>query len=177
MAGMNEEMKKEMRAAAAMAVASAQVDKVMADRKVPKKIPKKIPPPVVRSVVLVQSCLRRKAFLRSFGEHALEDEELAELAPPPPLTAVALYMCRRLRNPKFVDVDTEARSVAGIVVSKTNVTMDVIANVVWFYEGTIDDDHPAIITLREKLAGLTIRAHEVLQLALDVCQTPAEVHK
>jgi hypothetical protein len=177
MAGMNEEMKKEMRAAAAMAVASAQVDKVIEDRKAPKKIPRKIPPPVVRSVVLVQSCLRRKAFLRSFGEHALEDEELAELAPPPPLTAVALYMCRRMRNPKFVDVDTEARSVAGIVVSKENVTMDVIANVVWFYEGTIDDDHPAIITLREKLAGLTIKAHEVLQLALDICQTPAEVHK
>lgn len=175
MAGITQQQMEDFREQASLAVADAMVDSVHAQRAMGRDIPRKFPPPVVRAVILIQACLRRKAFLRSFG--ALEDdEELKELAPPPPLTAVALYMCRRMRNPKFVDVEREAGIVAGCVCAKDKgITMDVVAEVVWFYEGSIPDDHYALITLSEKLQKLVIDAHETLQDVLGRCETPAEV--
>jgi hypothetical protein len=174
MAQMDPNIREEMRTAASMAVAIAAVD-AMAERTRGRESPGKDVPAVVRSVVLIQACLRRKAFYRAFGESANSDE-FAELAPPDPLIAVSLYMCRRLRSPKFVNIDSEARAVAGVAVAKADVTMDILAKIVWFYEGTIPEDHPALITLRERLQGLTIYAHEVLQGKLNDCMTPKEVH-
>jgi len=168
----------DIRNAAALAVASACVERVQLDREEGRKkeSPRKFPPPVLRAVILIQACLRRRAFLKSFGCVAELDEELAELAPPPPLVAVTLYMCRRYRNPQWVDVLGEATLVAGITAAKEVISMDMVSDVVNFYDGTVPDDHMSVIILKERLDKLVVDAYEKLQERLAACSTPVAVH-
>ncbi|CAK0815303.1 unnamed protein product, partial [Prorocentrum cordatum] len=166
----------EIRAQAALSVADALVEDVRRQRAYNAEqgpVAVKFPPPVVRAVVLVQAMLRRREFLRSFGGDA---EAIAEFAPPDPLLSVALYFCRRMRSVQWIDAESEAMAVAGIVSAKqTGLTLGGVREVIEFYEGVVSDEHMSLMVLREKLDGMIVEVTEALQDRVAVLDTPAEV--
>ena len=59
------------------------------------------PPRIIKGVVLFQAQVKMKRFLRQFGPNGLTEQP--DLAPPSPQVTLALYMCRRLTKPHWVN--------------------------------------------------------------------------
>ncbi|OLP98947.1 hypothetical protein AK812_SmicGene18561 [Symbiodinium microadriaticum] len=92
--------------------------------------------------------VRRRAFLKSFGQPASgdnADEEILELAPPRPLMSwlsveiffrsLALNFVRRLKSFRWVNVEREATLVAGLVDAQAaRITMRDVSAVVNYYQ-------------------------------------------
>eukprot|EP00434_Breviolum_minutum_P038179 symbB.v1.2.033858.t1/scaffold4266.1/size42177/2 len=163
----------DVRAEAAVAVASALVEKVHEDRTVnaSKVVKYPPPPPFIRAVLMVQAFVRRRAFLRSFGGAA--DEEVLELAPEKPQMAIALNFVRRLKSFRWVNIEREATLVAGLVDAQAgvrrftdqaaNITMRDVSAVVNYYQDKVPSDHLSLNVLQEALDRQVIVAKEALQ--------------
>eukprot|EP00429_Kryptoperidinium_foliaceum_P018526 CAMPEP_0176032430 /NCGR_PEP_ID=MMETSP0120_2-20121206/16007_1 /TAXON_ID=160619 /ORGANISM="Kryptoperidinium foliaceum, Strain CCMP 1326" /LENGTH=1819 /DNA_ID=CAMNT_0017365747 /DNA_START=87 /DNA_END=5542 /DNA_ORIENTATION=- len=165
----------------AVALATSMVEDVQRHRQQPKEEKRwKMPPTVVRAVIFVQALLRRRAFLLNFGgSYKDPDPDLLELAPPDPLMAVALYFCRRARNPSFVDYEREALAVAGIISQReVGLRMSDVSDIAFYYKGTVPDGHMSLTILQEKLDSMVIKTQEELQDEIRLMEdpTPAKVH-
>eukprot|EP00929_Paragymnodinium_shiwhaense_P070365 TRINITY_DN35640_c0_g1_i1.p1 TRINITY_DN35640_c0_g1~~TRINITY_DN35640_c0_g1_i1.p1 ORF type:complete len:2545 (-),score=932.39 TRINITY_DN35640_c0_g1_i1:413-8047(-) len=168
-----------IREAANEGLAAATVERVLRERDAGKKEPRfwREPPLVVRSVVMIQACLRRKEFLRCFaGDGGALDPELLELAPPDPLIATTLYFCRRLRNPNFVDVEAEATAVAGLTAEKHGLTMAEVMDVIRYYDSMVSANNVGLTALREKLEKMVCAVQEDLFYEVEHMETCVLVH-
>lgn len=166
----------DVRAEAAVAVASALVEKVHEDRTVnaSKVVKYPPPPPFIRAVLMVQAFVRRRAFLRSFGGAA--DEEVLELAPEKPQMAIALNFVRRLKSFRWVNIEREATLVAGLVDAQAaNITMRDVSAVVNYYQDKVPSDHLSLNVLQEALDRQVIVAKEALQERASKLNTPAAI--
>jgi hypothetical protein len=139
------------------------------------------PPFVIRAIIFAQACLKRRLFFRRFGDPDLPEEEqpdLAEIAPPHPMLQVALYFCRRARNPSWVNVERELMMVAGLICPKNSgLTLGGLQKIIDAYAVAVHPDFPPIGLLREKLSKLKGAAEdELLQQMLDV-EKPSEARK
>lgn len=136
--------------------------------------PRRHPPRIVRSVVFIQSCLRRKEFWKSFGS----SDAIAELAPPQPSLALALYMCRRLRSPEWVNIEREAMAVAGILSEKENgLTIRMLSDVLLAYSYLLAEGHPSLELLQEKLHATVVELHEDLLNRIRPLTTPRQIRR
>jgi len=171
----------EVRAAAAVAVASTLVDNVQRERRdnVGKVFKYPPPPPFIRAVLLIQAFVRRRAFLRSFGQPASgdnADEEILELAPPRPLMSLALNFVRRLKSFRWVNVEREATLVAGLVDGQAaRITMRDVSAVVNYYQDKVPKDHLSLNVLQEALDRQVIVAKEALQERASRLHTPVAI--
>ncbi|CAJ1436061.1 unnamed protein product [Effrenium voratum] len=171
----------EIRAEAAVAVASTLVESVQVERKqnANKVFKHPPPPPFIRAVLLIQAWVRRRAFLRSFGGLGSGDnvdEEILELAPARPLMAVALNFVRRLKSYRWVNIEREATLVAGLVDGQAaNITMRDVSAVVNYYQDKVPSDHLSLNVLQEALARQVIVAKEALQERASTLTTPAAI--
>lgn len=171
----------DVRAEAAVAVASTLVDKVHQERKTnaAKIVKYPPPPPFIRAVLLVQAFVRRRAFLRSFGGVGSGDnvdEEILELAPAKPMMSIALNFVRRLKSFRWVNIEREATLVAGLVDAQAaNITMRDVSAVVNYYQDKVPSDHLSLNVLQEALDRQVIVAKEALQERASKLTTPAAI--
>lgn len=171
----------DVRAEAAVAVASTLADKVHQERKsnAAKIVKYPPPPPFIRAVLLVQAFVRRRAFLRSFGGVGAGDnvdEEILELAPPKPMMSIALNFVRRLKSFRWVNIEREATLVAGLVDAQAaNITMRDVSAVVNYYQDKVPSDHLSLNVLQEALDRQVIVAKEALQERASKLTSPAAI--
>eukprot|EP00746_Dinoflagellata_sp_MGD_P164693 gnl/MRDRNA2_/MRDRNA2_93469_c0_seq1.p1 gnl/MRDRNA2_/MRDRNA2_93469_c0~~gnl/MRDRNA2_/MRDRNA2_93469_c0_seq1.p1 ORF type:complete len:602 (+),score=150.57 gnl/MRDRNA2_/MRDRNA2_93469_c0_seq1:65-1870(+) len=139
------------------------------------------PPFVVRAIIFAQAAIKRRLFFRRFGDPNLPEEEqpeLEEIAPPHPMVKVALYFCRRARNPSWVNIERELMMVAGLICSKdSGLTLGGLQTIIESYAVAVHPDFPPIGLLREKLSKLKSAAEdELLQQMMDA-NKPSEARK
>lgn len=139
------------------------------------------PPFVVRAIIFAQAAIKRRLFFRRFGDPDLDEEEqpeLAEIAPPHPMVKVALYFCRRARNPSWVNIERELMMVAGLICAKDRgLTLGGLQRIIESYAVAVHPDFPPIGLMREKLSKLKgIAEDELLQQMMDV-DKPSEARK
>eukprot|EP00397_Hematodinium_sp_SG-2012_P000438 GEMP01000438.1.p1 GENE.GEMP01000438.1~~GEMP01000438.1.p1 ORF type:complete len:1489 (+),score=432.99 GEMP01000438.1:122-4588(+) len=118
------------------------------------------PPSLIRAILLLQSTFRRRKFRRDFGE-------IDGLEPCSPQIELALYLCRRMRNPGWVNLAKESIGLAGVLYLKKRLSLTCIYKIYMQYLSALGPKDQGVQILKEKMHLVVVQIQEELEAEVE----------